>query len=375
MNNNRKTLPKLLFLISILISYNVVFAQGGETAVPFLMITPAPRTTGMGETGVGIADDANAIFLNPGGLAFQKGQELSYLHSNWFGSKLHQDDLYYFYLNAKKNFEDIGTFSASLFYLNLGKYRRTIDYEIVEDEYYEYAITLGYARSFWDELGLGINLRYISSNLGKSTDDLKDIYAKDWSFDIGAFYKPQNLILPFIDLDIGKKIGFGLNLSNMGPKVEYKNLEYSQSDPLPTQIKFGIGLIPFQSEISKLIVCVDLSRPLVRRHGDNRQESDEFYKAIFTAWGDGGLKKVVFSTGLEYSFDDPEFKLFGKSFRWALRAGYLDEAEDYGNRKYYTFGMGIKYFVLGFDFSYISTVNTNSPLDGVYKFGFNVAWL
>ena len=53
------------------------------TAVPFLLIVPDSRASGMGETGVALADNAWATFWNPAGLAFQKGSELAMTHTNW----------------------------------------------------------------------------------------------------------------------------------------------------------------------------------------------------------------------------------------------------------------------------------------------------
>ena len=50
-------------------------AQIGGAAVVFLMIEPDSRAAGMGNAGVALADNANAIFWNPAGLADQEGTE------------------------------------------------------------------------------------------------------------------------------------------------------------------------------------------------------------------------------------------------------------------------------------------------------------
>ena len=60
----------------------VIFAQG-EAAVPFLLLAPDSRFSGLGESGSGIADNSAAIFWNPAGIAFLTGTELSITHSNW----------------------------------------------------------------------------------------------------------------------------------------------------------------------------------------------------------------------------------------------------------------------------------------------------
>ncbi len=58
-------------------------AQVGGAAVVFLQIEPDSRSAGMGNTGVAIADNANAIFWNPAGLARQEGTEVSLTYSKW----------------------------------------------------------------------------------------------------------------------------------------------------------------------------------------------------------------------------------------------------------------------------------------------------
>jgi long-subunit fatty acid transport protein len=56
-----------------------VFSQAGGASVPFLRISPDARSSGMGEAGVAVADDANAVYWNPAGLGFldyfNKGSE------------------------------------------------------------------------------------------------------------------------------------------------------------------------------------------------------------------------------------------------------------------------------------------------------------
>ena len=47
-----------------------LYAQAGGSTVPFLLISPDARTSGMGEAGTAIADDINAIYWNPAGLGF-----------------------------------------------------------------------------------------------------------------------------------------------------------------------------------------------------------------------------------------------------------------------------------------------------------------
>ena len=86
----------------------------------FLMIEPDSRSAGMGNAGVALADNANAIFWNPAGLADQRGMEIGITHSNWLPE--FNAGLYYEYLVAKQHFQGWGTFGGHLTYLYLGEH-------------------------------------------------------------------------------------------------------------------------------------------------------------------------------------------------------------------------------------------------------------
>jgi hypothetical protein len=159
-----------------------------------------------------------------------------------------------------------------------------------------------------------------------------------------------------------------VNLSNLGPKITY--VDADQADPIPTNLRLGFGYRVFEDEFNKLTFSLDFSRLLIRRYavapGDSVEPKppDPAYKAIFTAWGDGsGLRKVNISTGLEYWYD----KLI------ALRIGYFYEDPSFGNRKFLTFGAGIRYDIYGFDFSYISA-SENHPLSDTIRFSLLISW-
>ena len=53
--------------------------------------------------------------------------------------------------------------------------------------------------------------------------------------------------------------------------------------------------------------------------------------------------------------------------QFAVRAGYFHESENAGNRKFITFGVGLKLVVASFDFSYL-LANNNNPLANTLRF-------
>lgn len=363
-----------------------LFAQGTiTTAVPFLLISPNSRASGMGESGTGIADDAAAIFWNPGGLAFLKGSEVSISHANWL-PQFHLSDLFYDYLNYRQDVPEWGgSIAASVTYLNLGEFIQTSDKgpeEIGRFKAFEYAATLGYGTLVADNFGLGMNLRFINSRLSPigTAQEKGDGIAYDVSFDLGFLYKPKTLLIPFTDVDLGNALSVGMNLSNMGPKVTY--VDAAQADPLPTNLRLGFGITPYQDDYNSLKFALDFSKLMVRRgkdlNGDGKITTDDevsytdpFYKAIFTSWTNmslnNELRSIISSAGMEYWYGNP--KLI------ALRMGYFYEDPSFGGRKFMTFGAGIRYDIYGFDFSYVYTSSDqNSPLSDTLRFTLLILW-
>jgi hypothetical protein len=343
-----------MVLVLAIITANV-YAQG-ESAVPFLLIGPNSRNAGMGETGAGLVNDASAMFWNPAGLAFQKGIEVSLTHSPWLPG-LGLGDLFYDYLSGKyylKKFK--GTLGVSITYLNIGTIIRTDEFgnEIGEYKAFDGALAVGYGTKVTKDLGIGIVTRFIYSKLATGTvgNEQGSGIAYDLSFDLSALWRPTKTKLKFID----NRLGIGLNFSNLGPKVTY--VDAAQADPLPSNLRFGIGYDLVKTEFNNLTLAVDLNKLVVKRRDEGK--SDPLYKAIFTAWTPDLIHTIQASVGAEYWYGLP--KLIG------LRAGYFYEDPNHGKRKFITLGAGLRYSNYGFDFSYISTIEENHPLANTLRF-------
>lgn len=348
----------------------ILNAQVLTSAVPFLLIAPNSRASGMGEAGVALADDASALYWNPAGLAFQQGQEISISHANWLPA-FNLSDLFIDYLVYRRQMPELdGTIAGSITFLNLGTFTRTENDPTPLETFkaYEFAVTAGYSTKLSDELGIGINGRFIHSRLapfGTAEEKGRGI-ASGFSFDVGMLYQPKTLTIPLTGLDIGEHFSAGFNLSNLGPAISY--IDRAQADPLPTNLRFGIGYKILKSDYNNLTAIVDVSKLLVRKRPDGT--SDPFYKAILTSWTEKSLseelRQFVTGIGVEYWYGSP---------RWiALRGGYFYEDPQYGNRKFLTFGAGIRYDIYGFDFSYISTFEEQHPLGETLRFTLLISW-
>jgi hypothetical protein len=376
----RRAIPvtvAVLLLCTFMVIPETGHAQG-DAAVPFLLIAPNARADGMGEAGAALADDAAASHWNPAGLAFLTGQEVSITHSNWLPA-FQQSDLFYDYLAYRNHIDSWGgTFGATVTYLSLGEFQITTDSPVPIGSFkaYELAVTAGYATKVLNDLGLGLNIRYIRDVLAPFNvqDQNRQGIASTVSFDVSALWKPQVLDIPFIG-DIGNQFSVGFNLSNIGPKITY--IDQAQADPLPTNLCLAFAGQLLNTEFNTINVVLDFNRILVRRRPQildslgfeiQAQSVDNLPKSLFTAWGDGGLRKVTIGTGIEYWYGNP--KLI------ALRFGYFYEAPppDNGGRKFLTFGAGIRYDIYGFDFSYLSAVEETSPLAETLRFTLSIAW-
>ena len=70
------------------------------------------------------------------------------------------------------------------------------------------------------------------------------------------------------------------------------------------------------------------------------------------------LREIYWSVGAEYTYNN----------QFAVRAGYYNEDQYKGNRKYFTAGAGFKLNVFQLDAAYVVSVSQTNPLDGTLRF-------
>lgn len=382
-----KIILRLMLISAMFGTFATVSYAQGEAAVPFLLLAPDSRAGGIGESGTGLADNSSAIFWNPAGIAFLTGTEVSITHSNWLPQ--FNLDLFYDYLTFREYFEELsGSVTASITYMNFGEFVRTGEFDptpLGTFRSFDAAMTLGYATKLSSDWGLGFNFRIIHSRLSDQSvgEEQGSGVATSVSFDVATMWRPEKFVIPLIDENIGGKFSLGINLSNLGPKIYY--IDKAQADPIPTNFRLGFAYKIIDDEFNSLIYTLDFSKLLVNKttkqvpFGDSTKtvsESDEWYKAIFSAWSNKPfseeLRDIVTSMGLEYWYGTPG------DFLFALRSGFFYEDPAYGNRKFVTFGAGIRYDIYGFDFSYITTSvfkgGENHPLSDTLRFTVLIGW-
>lgn len=131
------------------------------------MIGPDSRSGGMGDAGVALSADANAIHWNPSKLVFAEDKSQFKLSvSPWLRNLVPDMSLAYlaWYQKLKGNKSAVG---ASLRYFNLGSITFTdINGAVIRDfKPAEFAVDLAFSQKFSEVFSGGIALRYINSNL------------------------------------------------------------------------------------------------------------------------------------------------------------------------------------------------------------------
>lgn len=353
----------------------VVNAQSAErinvvtTAVPFLRISPDARAGGMGDLGVATSPDANSSFWNLAKTSFNTSKSaIGVTYTPWL-KDLGLNDVYLASLAGYYKFDELQAISGSVRYFSLGNIQFTDNLGNDLNTYRprEFGIDVGYSRRLSDQMGVGVGLKYIYSNLaggaavGNTTYKAGTAVAGDLSF----YYNNTN--------DLGDGWAFGAAFSNLGSKIAYTD-NADQKDFIPANMGLGTTYTKNFNEQNKIMFGVDLNKLLVPTppaEGDAAALEAYRKKSVIGSWfssfGDAPdgfkeeIKELQVSAGAEYTYND----------QFSLRAGYFYEDKTKGNRKYFTMGVGVKYNVFGLNFSYLlpsgNGVNRN-PLSNTLRF-------
>ena len=346
------------------------------TGVPFLLITPDARSAGMGELGVATPADAYSQQWNPAKYVFsssEKGIGISYTP---YLNKL-VDDMFLGNLTFYKKLNDRSSWATSLKYFSLGniQFNEFIGGSIIDqgqERPSELTLDFSYALKLSEKFSTAVGLRYIRSDL-KIAFDADTSSANTLGIDIAGFYKSN----PF---DFGKNNAVfrsGINISNIGPRLNYDM--GGKKSFIPTNLKLGFGLdlifddqnsLGIYTEFNKLLVPTPIAVYNDEGFFSGYSQPDiDFLKGIFTSFGDAPsglseeLSEVTVALGLEYLFQDI----------FSLRTGYFNESKDKGSRRYLTLGAGFDLDFIDIDISYLfSTSNVRNPLENTIRFSLSL---
>ena len=363
----------LILFTSLLYSQNRVITTG----VPFLLITSDARSAGMGEQGVATSPDAFSQNWNPSKYSFAPSESGIGVSYTPYLSQL-VNDIFLANVSYYKVISERAAWATSLKYFSLGEIeigQTPADFitPLIERPN-EFVLDFSYALKLNESFSMGVTGAFINSDLklGSGTDDASA--ASTVAFGISGYYQSGELSLDNFD---GKWRG-GFYISNLGPKLTYETDGYS--DYLPTNLKLGGGLdiildsyniLTLGLEINKLLVPTP-SEPIVSTNADGEeiitgyvQPDVSFLSGIFKSFGDAPdgfseeLQEFTWALGAEFNYNNA----------FALRAGYFNEHELKGARKFITLGAGFKYNVVDIDLSYlISATKVINPLENTLRF-------
>jgi hypothetical protein len=176
----------------------------------------------------------------------------------------------------------------------------------------------------------------------------------------------------------------------MGNKISYS--DNGQKDFIPTNLRLGTALTMNFDNYNNLTYILDINKLLVPtppeygldENGNPVTDKVTGKPVIYRGYSNdvsvpqgmlqsfydapGGFKEemqeIMVSLGLEYWYAN----------QFALRAGYFNESQNKGNRKFFTLGAGLRMNVFNIDFSYlVPSSGMNNPLANTVRIslGFN----
>jgi len=373
---NKALIASIIFLLHLFIvpavaqedqPYNVI-----QTVVPFLTIAPDSRAGAMGDVGVATSADLFSMHWNPAKYAFIDGNGgFGMSYSPWLRALV--PDINLAYLSGYYRIDSRQVLASSLMYSSLGEIQFTDDYGNYQRNYNpnEFSIDVAYSRLFSQHWSGGVALRFIYSNItgGMTVGTTETKAGIAFAADASAFYTTP--------LELGSRTGniaAGVNFSNIGSKMSYT----TDVDPdfIPMNMRLGTTFSINLDKYNAIAFSFDLNKMLVPTppiyedvEGDQvivagRDPNVSVPVAIFQSFYDapGGfseeMKEFTQSIGVEYWYNQ----------QFALRAGYFNEAEMKGNKKYFTVGTGFRLSVFSLDFSYLVPITQNNPLARTLRF-------
>ncbi len=254
-------------------------AKVGTAGVQFLKVGVSARAMGMAEAFVGVADDASALYYNPGGLlqlqkpdhmfthiVYPAGIQFEYLGTAWPVPKLqaavgahvtllHTDEMDE--TTPEQPYGTGRTFTAS-----------------------DLAIGVTYSQRLTNKFSVGGNIKFIEERLA-------DQKATGLAFDVGTYYNTG-----------WKKIVIAMVITNFGPDMNFVDSPF----PMPINFKFATSIRALEHHPHALIIAAEGWHP-----NDNLEQ---------------------FNVGIEYGFMDMAFLRVGKKINGTKRYSWTEYQAD-----------------------------------------------
>ncbi len=372
------------------------------TGLPFMLIAPDARAASLGDQGVATSVDGFSQQWNPAKYAFSEAKSGVGLSYTPYLSRL-VNDISISYATYFNRINEYSAVSASFKYFSLGEITLTQDEDDpgVNVKPNEFAADVAYTLRLADQFSMAVALRFMRSDLRINQIDPNADAANTFGADITGYYQSEEEA--YNDFNGRWRMGFAIQ--NLGPKFRYD--DEGRENFQPTTLRLGGGFDFIFDQYSKLALTAEVSKLLVPtppqlgtrltfidnndngvydepddpnnlEPGDDELISSEenaiiggqdnnvsFINGIFQSFGDapGGfseeLREFTWALGAEYTYQE----------NFAFRAGYFNEADDKGARKFFAIGAGFKYTTINLDLSYLfSASRIQSPLENTLRF-------
>ena len=366
-------------VLVLLLGLSKAYAQNDEvnpitTAAPFLLIAPDARAGGLADMGVATSPDVSSLHYNPAKYAFSESQwQIGLNYTPWLRNLTNDVSLTSLFVSNKIN--ERSAWATSLTYFSLGSIELTdgSGISLGTENPNEFAIDGTYSLKLSEVISMAVGLRYIHSNLAVRVDNSEIQTVNTFAVDVAMYY--QSLEKNYGDFN--GRWRAGVNISNMGPKVEL--VVGGQESFIPTNFKIGGGFDFILDNSNTITAGLELNKLLVptppirdNATGENIAGMDDnvgFLQGMFQSWYDAPrgfeeeMEEFIWQLSAEYLYNDV----------FALRAGYFHESPNKGNRQYFTLGAGFKFRSTSLDISYlINSSDVNNPLESTLRFSLTI---
>ena len=262
------------------------------------------------------------------------------------------DDMSIAGVSAHYEISQLQSVSTSFRYFSLGDLQKTAEnmQSLGEDIPHELAFDVAYARRLGRHFSMSVAFRLAVSDIVPNYRKARVV-----SCDLGGYYE-----CPIHADKRSYTLGVGFALDNVGSKIAY-----GPDDRLflPSELKVGVNCSSSFAKGHGLSVGVEAGKYLVATGENDRNSS--VVGSMGRAFLPGEIHRIHWKTGIEYNFHE---LLYG-------RLGYCHEGKSGLQRRYMTFGAGIRFMRIHFDAAYqIPRSRHDYPIDNSFRLSAGVSF-
>jgi len=330
---------KILIVFLLLLVSATLYAQEtskGTSMMNFLKIGVGARATAMGGAFVAIADDASAIYWNPGGIGFMNNISLFAQTNKW----IVDTDLYF--ADIVVPVRGVGTFGASIYSLTSGEILETTLHtpEGTGRTFGASNVALGvsFARRLTDRFSAGITFKIINESLYRES-------ASTFAIDVGSIF-----ITNFFN---DMRIGF--SFSNFGGRPLLSGADLIVTHDIA-------GDVPTNQPVEASLITQSWDLPLIFRVGvaTDIVETDNLRLTTAIAINDARDYTPRYNFGAECSLMDMIF------IRGGYKAGYSEGG--------LTLGGGLNLEMAGYEFNFDYSYGDQGRLGNASLYSVSIAF-